>query len=376
MELFAQEIAALEATKERQAKYMQATQSKEWSDFLLTFPNIRKNVRLNDYCNFAVGGLAKLFLEITSEAELVHLFCYLQAHKLELPLAVIGQGCNLLVADAGVSALVLYLGPKFSRVALQADYNTWDYPYIEEALRQKRQAQADFSETDLANYCLVHAQAGQTLKELVRQLAAKSYTGLEFACGIPGTLGGTTYMNAGAYGGSVSDCIVGVRYLAKTGDIVEIRPSYMELAYRSSYFMRKEMQGAVILGVSYLLKRGDKADIDAKIAELTEKRCTMQPLDLPSAGSIFKRPVPFYAGKLISDANLKGYKIGGAEVSTIHAGFIVNISRKCTAKDVCKVIQHVQSVIKAQNDVLLETEVRYFGDFTAADFADCEVEHV
>lgn len=368
MNLFAQEEAALLVSQSQQKQFALAMQNPIFSDFLSTFQNIRQDVSLKDYCNFLVGGKAKLFYEITNELELVEIFRYLREHELELPIVVMGQGCNLLVADAGISALVLYLGPKFAKLAWQRDYTTWDYPYLEEAIRQLKLKNAQFEQADLQDYCLIHAQAGQTLKELSSQTAEKAYTGLEFACGIPGTLGGTTYMNAGAYGGQVSDCILGVRYLAQNGEIVELRPSYMDLNYRSSYFMQAKMQGAVILGISYLVKKAKQEDIQRRVIDLTNKRTTMQPLDLPSAGSIFKRPVPYYAGKLISDAGLKAYNIDGAEVSPLHAGFIVNSSRNCTARAICQLIHHVQTVIKDMYDVTLETEVRYMGDFTQADF--------
>lgn len=368
MNLFLQEQIALTVSQSQQEKYASAEQHNSWADFLRTFPKIRQNVALRDYCNFAVGGKAKLFYEVTNELELVNIFHYLQDHNLQIPIVVVGQGCNLLIADGGISALVIYLGPKFAKIAWQTDYTTWDYPYLEEALRQQKMHDEQFKESDLQNYCLIHAQAGQTLKELSRLTSEKAYTGLEFACGIPGTLGGTTYMNAGAYGGQVSDCLVGVRYLSPAGQIIELRPSYMDLAYRSSYFMQEKMQGAVILGISYLVKKGDREKIKNVVEDLTRKRNSMQPLDLPSAGSIFKRPEPYFAGKLISDLGLKGFNIGGAEVSQLHAGFIVNASRSCTAKSICQVIHHVQTVIQAEYDVTLETEVRYMGNFLSDDF--------
>lgn len=368
MNLFLQEQVALQVSEEQQRKFALVAKNPIWPDFLYAFPEIKQNVTLKDYCNFAVGGKARLFYEVINELELVNLFRYLSDHNLDLPIVVIGQGCNLLIADQGVSALVIYLGPKFNRLAWQADYTTWDYPYVEEALRQQKAKNPQFTELDLADFCLIHAQSGQTLKELSRLTTEKAYSGLEFACGIPGTLGGTTYMNAGAYGGQVSDCILGVRYLSKNGDIVELRPSYMNLQYRTSYFMQDNMQGSVILGISYLLKKGRPELIDSIVSDLTQKRTSMQPLDLPSAGSIFKRPEPYYAGKLISDAGLKGCNIAGAEVSTLHAGFIVNKSLNCTAKAVCQLIHHIQTVIQQQNSITLETEVRYIGDFTSGDF--------
>lgn len=371
MSLFQQEIAALQTATEQRAMFNQAREQAAFSKLVAAFPAIRRQVPLKPYCNFAVGGQAALFYEVTSESELMRLYRFLRTEQLNLPIVLLGQGCNLLLSDNGVNALVIYLGDRFAKTALSPDYHTWDYPYIEEIQRHHAlQGKEHLSEEEWQSYALIHVQAGQTLKRTVQLAAQNSYSGLEFACGIPGTVGGTTYMNAGAYGGTVADCLLGVRYLSPDCNIIELRPGYLDLQYRSSYFMSPAMQGAVILGVTYLVQKANKQDIAAVIKDLTIKRESLQPLNYPSAGSIFKRPEGYYAGKLISDAKLKGFRIGGAMVSDLHAGFIVNVATDCQSRDICRLIHKIQKTVQSLYGVTLATEVRYIGDFTEQDFED------
>lgn len=364
--LYAQEKAALAATELRKAQFAEA-QSGGFAKLFAKFPQLQENVDLKPLANFKVGGAAKLFYEIASEAELAELRAYLSEHYPTLPLIFLGKACNMLISDAGVSALVLYMGDKFQQTALAEDWHSWDPSYVEEAQRKLSLTLADIPQV-LKNYALVHVQAGKELKVLVNELAKQAYSGLEFACGIPGSVGGATYMNAGAYGGQIADSLLGVRYMDAQGRICELRPSQLHYDYRQSYFMQPNMQNALILAVSFLVKRVTQTEVLAEITQLNAKRSSSQPLEYPSAGSIFKRPAGYFAGKLISDANLKGYRVGGAAVSEKHAGFIINQTFNCQARDISRLIHHIQSEIFRLHELELQTEVRYIGDFAIADF--------
>ena len=183
-------------------------------------------------------------------------------------------------------------------------------------------------------------------------------TGLEFACGIPGSIGGAVFMNAGAYGGEVKDCIDYALCVNEKGDLLKLTTAELELDYRNSVVQQKHL---VVLEAAFTLEPGKLDEIQAKMDDLTERRESKQPLEFPSCGSVFQRPPGHFAGKLIQDSNLQGYRIGGVEVSTKHAGFMVNVDNG-TATDYEALIHHVQKTVKEKFDVELNTEVRIIGE--------------
>lgn len=207
--------------------------------------------------------------------------------------------------------------------------------------------------------CQLVCEAGAAIIDAAQLSASLGLTGLEFACGIPGSVGGAVFMNAGAYGGCCSDVVESARCLMPDGSIADIGVDELALGYRTS---RVRTDGLVVLSATFALMPGDPAEISARIADLTEQRERKQPLELPSAGSTFKRPAGYFAGKLITDAGLKGYRFGGAAVSSKHAGFVVNLDH-ATAADVRAVITHVRETVAQRFGVMLELEVRFVGEF-------------
>jgi len=237
-----------------------------------------------------------------------------------------GNGSNLLVRDKGFRGVVIKIAENFSDVRVE---NT-----------------------------KIKAQAGILLSRLSKIIMKKSLEGFEFASGIPGTLGGAVAMNAGAYGGEMKDVLVGCSVINEKGEVIYLNNDELELGYRRSIIQDK---GYVVLEVDMKFKKGDYDKIKSINDDLTQRRTSKQPLHLPSAGSTFKRPVGYYAGKLIQDAGLKGVRIGDAQVSDLHSGFIVNVGN-ATAEDVINLIRLVQKVVRDRFDVELETEVKIIGE--------------
>ena len=205
----------------------------------------------------------------------------------------------------------------------------------------------------------IHAQAGALLSMIANRAMEAELTGFEFAAGIPGTLGGACVMNAGAYGGEMKDVLESVTVLTGEGKIIELGRNELELGYRTSVIAKK---GYIVLGAVLKLERGDGEKIKTYMDELKEKRVTKQPLEYPSAGSTFKRPKGYFAGKLIMDAGLRGFQVGGAQVSEKHCGFVINTG-DATAEDVTELIRQVAERVKAQSGVTLEPEVKLLGEF-------------
>ena len=205
----------------------------------------------------------------------------------------------------------------------------------------------------------IRAGAGALLSRIARQALALSLTGFEFAAGIPGTLGGAVVMNAGAYGGEMKQVLVSAQVLTKEGEIRTVPAEELELGYRTSSIQKEEQ---IVLSALLKLELGDKSRIRARMEELAEKRKEKQPLEYPSAGSTFKRPEGYYAGKLIMDAGLRGYRIGGAQGSEKHCGFVINAGG-ATAADIKEVIEEIQERVRDRFHVRLEPEVIFLGDF-------------
>lgn len=281
---------------------------------------------MKNHTTFRIGGPADaLALPKTPEevAEVVR-FC----HEHAQPYYVLGNGSNLLVSDEGYRGLVLQLYRNFNEIQVNGE--------------------------------MITVQSGAMLAAVARTAYQTGLTGLEFASGIPGTIGGAVVMNAGAYGGEMKNVLKEVTVLTKEGEVLVIPAKALELGYRTSVIPKN---GWIVLGAVLQLKKGDQEQILARMEELKEQRITKQPLDLPSAGSTFKRPEGYFAGKLIMDAGLRGFTVGGAQVSEKHCGFVVNRGN-ATAADVWELICEVKRRVKEMTGVELEPEVKLLGDFT------------
>ena len=279
---------------------------------------LRENEPMKAHCSFRIGGPAEAFAEPADEAELAALWKYLR--RIGAPAAVIGNGTNLLVHDEGVRGVVVRLGDRFSAIRRTPDG--------------------------------LSAEAGVTLARLATAAKEQGLAGLEFAHGIPGSLGGAVMMNAGAYGGEMKDVVVSVRYLDPDGAARETaEPGF---SYRHSRFSDS---GELILGAALRLAPDDPAAIHARMMELWSRRSASQPLDRPSAGSTFKRPATGYAAAMIDGAGLRGVSVGGAQVSEKHAGFVINTG-DATFADVTALMEHIQKTVYESSGVMLEPEVK------------------
>lgn len=269
------------------------------------------------------GGKADIYVVPHQSQDVVSIikFC----HEHQLPLTVLGNGSNILISERGIRGVVLSL-LGLTNISHQQD-------------------------------CIT-AQSGAALIEVSRYAYQQALTGLEFACGIPGSIGGAIYMNAGAYGGEIKDICQSVTVVTRQGDVVTYDAQALDFGYRHSAI---QAQQSIVLQATFKLSKGNQAQIKAVMDDLTDKRESKQPLEYPSCGSVFKRPPGHFAGALIQQANLQGYRIGGVEVSTKHAGFMVNVDNG-TCDDYIQLIQHVQQVVKAQFNVDLEPEVRIIGE--------------
>ena len=285
---------------------------------------IKKNEPLKNHTSFKIGGPAEEFAEAKSTDDVISLIEY--AKEKGIPYMIMGNGSNLLVSDEGVKGLVIKIAKGFDNV---------------EIIGEK-----------------VIAEAGILLSKLSNMVADRELSGMEEVSGIPGTLGGGIYMNAGAYGGELKDIVERVTYLSG-GEIKVAEKGELDFGYRHSRFSGTD---DIILSAELYLKKGDIAEIREKMADFKERRCSKQPLAMPSAGSTFKRPEGYFAGKLIEDAELKGFSIGGAQVSEKHSGFVVNTG-DATAQDVLSLIKHIQDTVYAKFGVKLETEVKLVGEF-------------
>ena len=299
---------------------------KEWIDQLQNeFGGaLRRNVPMRDYTSFRIGGAADAVLFAQSEEQLVHAvrLCKEAGERY----LVVGNGSNLLVSDRGVRDLVIMIRDAFSQVSFSDETMT--------------------------------VGAGVRLTAAAQAAAGQSFSGLEFAYGIPGLVGGALAMNAGAYGGEMAQIVQSVRILEPDGEIREFSNELMEFGYRKSALKK----GRIALSATLLLHRGEEEAIRARMAQYKSARQEKQPLSFPSAGSVFKRPEGHFAGALIENAGLKGVSVGGAQVSEKHAGFIVNTGT-ATCQDVLELIKLIQKRVLEQSGVQLETELRPVGDF-------------
>lgn len=285
--------------------------------------NIIADAEMKKHVHFRVGGPADILLIPETKEQVVSSIEVCRNHN--VPFYVVGNGSNLLVRDGGIRGVVIKLG-EVKNISVNGDR--------------------------------VNAECGVLLKNVSSEGLSNSLTGFEFACGIPGTVGGAVFMNAGAYHGEIADVIESAEVIDNEGNIITLNKEELELGYRSSSVMKK---GYVVLSAVFKLKYGEEEKIKERVDDLTFMRESKQPLEYPSAGSTFKRPEGYFAGKLIQDAGLKGFTLGGAAVSDKHSGFVIN-KNGATAKDIIDLIKHVQNEVKRQFGVELHPEVRIIGE--------------
>lgn len=287
--------------------------------------NVLTDEPMKKHVTFRVGGAADYFVspESAEEVQKIILLC----KEAGMPYYILGNGSNLLVSDHGYRGVIIQIYKSMSEVSVKGE--------------------------------LVTAQAGALLSAIAAKAAEESLTGFEFASGIPGTIGGAAVMNAGAYGGEMKDVLEQVTVLTKEGELLTLPREELEMGYRTSRVAKNQY---IVLEAVIRLRYGEQKQIRETMNELKEKRTTKQPLEYPSAGSTFKRPEGYFAGKLIEDAGLRGFQVGGAQVSEKHCGFVIN-KDNATAAEVRELIRQVSERVKANSGVTLEPEVKMLGEF-------------
>lgn len=285
--------------------------------------NVTKDKPLKDHTYTKLGGNADYFVTPTSYEQVQEVVKFAKRH--DIPFTLLGNGSNLIIRDGGIRGIVMYLG-KLNEIRVEGT--------------------------------MMIAQSGALIADVSKKALEHHLTGLEFACGIPGSVGGALFMNAGAYGGEIKDVLITTTVVDRNGELKELRAEQLDLSYR---FSNIQKNGDIVLEATFGLAPGNYEEIKAKMDDLTYRRESKQPLEYPSCGSVFKRPPGYYAGKLIQDSGLQGKQIGGAQVSLKHAGFIIN-KDNATAKEYIALIEHVQKVVKEKFGVELEREVRIIGE--------------
>ncbi len=289
---------------------------KKLQDLKITF---NEQEPMRDHTTFRIGGPSDYFITVNNEAELIAVIDACKDCGVEYML--IGNGSNLLVKDEGLRLAVIKLSGLFKEISLEGEQ--------------------------------IRCGAGVTLSKLCAFALANGLSGLEFAYGIPGTVGGAVYMNAGAYGGEIKDVLYSTIHLSEAGKVEAAEAQKLNLSYRYSSY--KENNN-IILFAYFKLTRGDKGEIKAKMDDFMNRRVTKQPLEYPSAGSVFKRPEGAFAGALIENCGFKGYSVGGAQVSEKHSGFIIN-KGDATCEDVLNLVREIQDKVKAETGFYLEREI-------------------
>lgn len=286
---------------------------------------VKKEEPMRLHTTFRVGGPADLFVSPNSVEEVCKVTALCREEG--VPYYIMGNGSNLLVSDQGYRGVIIQFYKEMNDISVEGT--------------------------------LLRAQAGALLSAVANRALLESLTGFEFAAGIPGTLGGACVMNAGAYGGEMKDVLKAVTVLTQEGEVLTLSNEELELGYRTSVIARKHY---IVLEAEIALSEGKKEEIQAVMDDLKERRITKQPLEYPSAGSTFKRPEGYFAGKLIQDAGLRGFQVGGAQVSEKHCGFVINKDH-ATAAEIAELIRQVSEKVEAQFGVKLEPEVKRLGEF-------------
>ncbi|MDO0958974.1 UDP-N-acetylmuramate dehydrogenase [Staphylococcus haemolyticus] len=284
---------------------------------------IKVNEPLKRYTYTETGGNADFYLSLTKNEDVQAIVRY--AKEKDIPVTYLGNGSNIIIREGGIRGIVISL--------------------------------LSLNHINVSDDAII-AGSGSAIIDVSRAARDHVLTGLEFACGIPGSVGGAVYMNAGAYGGEIKDCIDYALCVNEEGDLIQFTNKELELDYRNSIVQKQHL---VVLEAAFTLEPGKLDEIQAKMDDLTERRESKQPLEYPSCGSVFQRPPGHFAGKLIQDSDLQGYRVGGVEVSKKHAGFMVNVDNG-TATDYEDLIHHVQKVVKEKFDVELHREVRIIGE--------------
>ena len=286
--------------------------------------DVKEDESMNKYTSFQIGGPADLFIEPSNHQELAQVLQTLS--NTAIPFFILGKGSNILVGDLGIRGVVLSMSG-LDKIQI--------------------------------NGTKITAGAGASLGKVAVAAMQAELTGLEFASGIPGSVGGAVVMNAGAYGGEIKDVLVNATIFTPEGEKKILKCDEMELGYRHSIFHNNNW---IVAEVELQLQQGDSQAIKTKMVELNSRRRAKQPLEFPSAGSSFKRPPGYYAGTTIDQAGLKGYSVGGAQVSEKHAGFIIN-KGNATAQDVIRLVKDIQRIIREKVGIELEPEIRFVGEF-------------
>ncbi len=284
-----------------------------------------KDAVLKDYTTFKIGGRCDLLVKLNGEDSFIKLIPL--AERLGVPYYIFGKGSNLIVDSDGITGVVFVSGK-------------------------------DYAEIRLIDETTIYCTAGASLSTLCKFALENELTGLEFAYGIPGSLGGAVFMNAGAYGGEMKDVVTGVKVMNVTGAISEYTADKLDFSYRHSRFTES---GEIILSAVVKLEKGDEKQIKAQMNDLMERRCSKQPLEYPSAGSTFKRPEGSYASMLIDQCGLKGVHVGDAEVSTKHSGFIIN-KGNADFSQLMELIEIVKNTVKEKTGYILECESMIISD--------------
>ena len=287
--------------------------------------NVLRDEPMKKHTTFRIGGPADYFVTVQSKDEIREIL--LLCKREQIPYYILGNGSNLLVSDAGYRGVIIQLYRNYGEITAEGN--------------------------------MIRAKAGALLSQIAAAAKNASLTGFEFAGGIPGTLGGAVVMNAGAYGGEMKDILKEVTVMTEKGEILTLPAEELEMGYRTSIIKKK---GYLVLGAVIVLEQGEQEVIKARMKELTEQRVSKQPLEYPSAGSTFKRPEGYFAGKLIMDAGLRGYAVGDAQVSEKHCGFVINRGN-ATAAEILQLMKDVQERVKKQSGVTLEPEVKMIGEF-------------
>ena len=288
---------------------------------------ILQNVQMKKYTSFKIGGEAEVLIKISTLEELTKIIKYIKQKNIQT--FILGNGSNLLVSDEGIKGIVLKIEIKKLEIE------------------------------EINNKFKITVGAGVKLGELAQKLANKEISGFEFASGIPGTIGGAIRMNAGAYGSEMKDIVKTVTYIDRNGEIHKINNEQAKFEYRNSMFANNEY---IIVETELELNKGNKEEIQAKMQEYANFRKEKQPIEYPSAGSTFKRPEGYFAGKLIQDAGLRGFQVGGAQVSEKHCGFVIN-KDQATASDVMNLMNQVSDKVYEEFGVRLQPEVKRLGEF-------------
>ncbi len=283
--------------------------------------SVKENEAMMLHTSFKIGGPAELFVTVYSKEQLKTLLAVVKQN--DIPLLLVGNGSNMLVRDEGIPGIVARLDGDFCRVTV-------------------------------GNDCELVCGAGASLSAFCRAALDNELSGLEFAWGIPGSVGGAAFMNAGAYGGEMKDVVTECEYITPEGEIGVLSGEECAFGYRESIFQHEKKY---VTSVTVKLKKGEREEIKALMDDILQRRKSKQPLEFPSAGSVFKRPVGYFAGGLIEQCSLKGCSVGGAQVSEKHAGFIIN-KGGATCEDVLSLIKHIQNTVMENTGVALECEIR------------------